>query len=191
MIVRRLNRHGLSILLDLYGASLVAQVGKSLPAMQETWVQSLGQKDPLEKEMATRSSFLAWRIPWTEELGGPSSMGSQRIGYMTEQLTHYLTSSSPKPFLCYCTSAERLKSHLAERTQGGLWSVPNLRTQSTGWCGGFSLTASYSVRLWSPKEGGSGFQHKASNQTSSRSGMGEWWHFCRLDQRSKQLDRDT
>ena len=118
MTVRRLNRHGLSILLDLYGASLVAQMGKSVPAMQETWVQSLGWKDPLEKEVATRSSFLAWRIPWTEELGGPSSMGSQRIGYMTKQLTHYLMSSSPKPFLYYCTSPERLKSHLAERTPG-------------------------------------------------------------------------
>ena len=45
-------------------ASLVAQMVKSLPAMQETWVQSLGQKDPLEKGMATHSSILAWRIPW-------------------------------------------------------------------------------------------------------------------------------
>ena len=43
---------------------------KNLPAVQETWVQSLGQEDPLEKEMATYSSILAWRIPWTEELGG-------------------------------------------------------------------------------------------------------------------------
>ena len=50
---------------------------KSLPATQETWVQSLGQEDPLEKEMATHSSILAWRIPWTEETGGLQSMGSQ------------------------------------------------------------------------------------------------------------------
>ena len=47
--------------------------------MQETWVQSLGQKDPLEKEMATHSSMLAWRIPWTEEPGGLQSMGSHRV----------------------------------------------------------------------------------------------------------------
>ena len=47
--------------------------------MQETWVQSLGQKDPLEKEMATHSSILAWRIPWTEEPGGLQSMGSHRV----------------------------------------------------------------------------------------------------------------
>ena len=51
-------------------ASLVAQMVKNLPAMQETWVQSLGLKDPLEKGMATHSSTLAWRIPWTEEPRG-------------------------------------------------------------------------------------------------------------------------
>ena len=48
---------------------------------QETWVQSLGQEDPLEEEMATQSSILAWRIPWTEEPGGLQSMGLQRVGY--------------------------------------------------------------------------------------------------------------
>ena len=48
---------------------------KRLPVMWETWVRSLGQEDPLEKEMATHSSILAWRIPWTEELGGLQSMG--------------------------------------------------------------------------------------------------------------------
>ena len=46
---------------------------KDLPARQETWVQSLGQEDPLEKEMATHSSILAWKIPWTEKAGGPQS----------------------------------------------------------------------------------------------------------------------
>ena len=60
-------------------ASLVAQRLKRLPAMRETWVQSLGQEDPLEKEMATHSSTLAWRIPWAEEPGGQQSMGSQRV----------------------------------------------------------------------------------------------------------------
>ena len=58
-------------------ASLVAQRLKHLPLMRETWVQSLGQEDPLEKEMATHSSILAWRIPWMEEPGGLQSMGSQ------------------------------------------------------------------------------------------------------------------
>ena len=56
-------------------ASLVAQSVKNLPAVQETWVRSLGQEDHLEKEMATHSSTLAWKISWTEESGGLQSMG--------------------------------------------------------------------------------------------------------------------
>ena len=59
----------------LIEASLVAQSVKNLPMMQETWVQSLGWEDPLEKEMATHASILAWEIPWTEEPGGLQSMG--------------------------------------------------------------------------------------------------------------------
>ena len=62
-------------------ASLVAQMVKNPPAMQETWVQSLGWEDPLEQDMATHSSILAWRMPWTEEAGGLQSMGSQRVGH--------------------------------------------------------------------------------------------------------------
>ena len=61
--------------------SLVAQTVKSLPAMQETQVQSLGWEDPLEKEMATHSSILAWKIPLMEEPGGLQSMRSQRVGH--------------------------------------------------------------------------------------------------------------
>ena len=57
------------------GASLVAQSMENLPAMQETWVQFLGQEDPLEKEMATHPSILAWRIPWTEDPAGYSPWG--------------------------------------------------------------------------------------------------------------------
>ena len=60
---------------------LVAQTVKNLPAMQETWVQSLGWEDPLEKAMAARSSTLAWKIPWMEGPGGLQSMGSQRVGH--------------------------------------------------------------------------------------------------------------
>ena len=58
---------------------MVAQMVKNLPEMQETWVQSLGQKVPLEKEMATHSSLLAWRIPWTREPGGLQSIWLQRV----------------------------------------------------------------------------------------------------------------
>ena len=62
-------------------ASLVAQLVKNPPAMQETQVRSLGQEDPLEKGMATHSSILAWEIPWTEEPGGLPFMGLQRGGH--------------------------------------------------------------------------------------------------------------
>ena len=61
--------------------SLVAQTVKHLPAVWETQVPSLGWEDPLEKEMATHSSTLAWKIPWTEEPGGLQSTGSQRTGH--------------------------------------------------------------------------------------------------------------
>ena len=67
--------------MNLTLTSLVAQRLKRLPAMQETWVQSLGREDPLETEMATHSSILAWRILWTEEPGGLQSIGLQRVGH--------------------------------------------------------------------------------------------------------------
>ena len=70
-------------------ASLVAQRVKRLPAVQETWVRTLGWEDPLEKDMATHSSILAWRIPWTEELGGLQSMGRKESD-TTEQLHFHL-----------------------------------------------------------------------------------------------------
>ena len=57
----------------------MAQTIMNMPAAQQTWVQSLGQEDPLEKGMATHSSIIAWRIPWTEEPGGLQSIGSQRV----------------------------------------------------------------------------------------------------------------
>ena len=89
-ITLRLNHHHYSLLItDLVNGSMdfkavklersVAQRVKHLPAMQETWVRSLGQEDPLEKEMATHSSTLAWKIPWTEKPGRLQSMGSQRV----------------------------------------------------------------------------------------------------------------
>ena len=62
------------------GASLVSQMVKNLPEMQETQVRSLGQEDSLEKGMATHSSILAWRVRWTEEPGGLQPVGSQRVG---------------------------------------------------------------------------------------------------------------
>ena len=63
----------------------MAQMVKNLSTVWETWVQSLDWKDPLEKDMATHSSILAWRILWTEEPGEPQSMGSQRVGHDTHR----------------------------------------------------------------------------------------------------------
>ena len=65
----------------LGGTFLVAQMVKHLPTMRETRVQSLGREDLLEKEMATHSSILAWKIPWTEKPGRLQSMGSERVGH--------------------------------------------------------------------------------------------------------------
>ena len=70
-------------------ASLVAQSVKNLPAVQEIRIPSLGREDPLEKEMATHSSILAWKIPWTEEPGGLWSMGLQRVGHAGATNTRY------------------------------------------------------------------------------------------------------
>ena len=69
------------LLCAYYQASLVTQMVKRLPTMREIRVRSLGQEDPLEKEMATYSSALAWKIPWMEEPGRLQSMGSQRVGH--------------------------------------------------------------------------------------------------------------
>ena len=69
---------------------------KNLPTMQETWVRSLGQEDPQEEGMATHSSILAWKIPWTLEPGGLQPMGSQNVrhGLATTKQQHILTSST-------------------------------------------------------------------------------------------------
>ena len=69
-------------------ASLIAQLVKNMPAMQEAWVQFLGWENSLEKEMAIHSSIFAWKIPWTEELGGLQCMGSQESD-MTSRLNHH------------------------------------------------------------------------------------------------------
>ena len=73
--------HGVAKSRTRLRASLVAQTVKLLPVMQETWAQSLCREDPLEKERATHSSILAWKIPWTEEPGGLQSIGSQSVGH--------------------------------------------------------------------------------------------------------------
>ena len=73
----------------MYRASLVAQTVKNPPAVQEIQVQSLGWKDPLEKEMAAHSSIIAWKVPWTVEPGRLLSMGSQRVGHDLVTSLHF------------------------------------------------------------------------------------------------------
>ena len=86
----------------IHWASLVAQRVKHLPAMQETWVRSLGQEDPLEKEMATHSSTPAWKIPWTEKPGRLQSMGSRRAGHnWVTSLGHLVLAQSKLNVGCY------------------------------------------------------------------------------------------
>ena len=89
------------LIIDLLGASLVPQMIVTLPATQKTWVWFLGWEDPLEKGMATHSSILAWRIPWTEE---PSvSIGSQRVGH--DEATHTFTFTFHIDLLVFCNLA--------------------------------------------------------------------------------------
>ena len=80
----------LSTKVHIVKASLVDQMVKNLPAMRETWVQSLGWEDPLKKEMATHSNILAWRIPWTKEPGKLQPIGSQRVKHDWATITHSL-----------------------------------------------------------------------------------------------------
>ena len=77
----------------------MAQSKKNLPAMQETWVRSLGPEDPLEKGMATHSSVLAWRIPWTEQPGGLQSVGTQRAGH-DRVINTFFSSNVEHLFMC-------------------------------------------------------------------------------------------
>ena len=87
-----------------YGTLLVAQMVKNPSVMQEIWVWSLGWEDPLEMGMATHSSILTWRIPWTEEAGGLQSTGSQKVGHdwvtnaFTFQVYIYIPSPAPHSF---------------------------------------------------------------------------------------------
>ena len=73
------NKRNIGEHINIDGASMMAQMVKNLPAMQETWVQSLSQEDSLEKRMATHSRILAWRIPWREEPGRQQFIGLQRV----------------------------------------------------------------------------------------------------------------
>ena len=119
------------------GASLVAQMVKNLPAVQGTWIWSLGREDPLEKGMVIHYSILPWRIPWTEEPGGLESMELQRVGQDWAQHTH---------------------SHTRVTEEGGLWLLEQRWGDRNGhikprrWC-------EYSTESWR-------FTHKSMEKKS-------------------------
>ena len=96
----------------------MAQRLKPLPARRETWVQSLGREDPLEKEMATHSSILAWKIPWKEEPGRFQSTGSQRVGNDWATSLYSYAEEEP-PFMCHFKSQN-------SSLQFWLWSIVSL-----------------------------------------------------------------
>ena len=102
-------------------ASLVAQQVRNLPAMEETWVQFLGQEDPLEKGLATHSSILAYRISWTEEPSGLQSLGLQRVGHDWSDLARQRQTDSQA---CISTASSKSLSRTGEgkvdlEVQGG------------------------------------------------------------------------
>ena len=120
----------------------MAQTVKHLPTMRETWVQSLGWEDPLEKEMATHSSTLAWRIPWTEGLGRLQSMGSQRVGHDWATLLppSCLNQSLTREWYFWSLTLELWRSPIIEQsgityqTWGDGGSLPwGIRFSRSGW----------------------------------------------------------
>ena len=113
--------------------SLVAQMVKNLPAMQETWVQSLGQDDSLEKKMATHSSILAGRIPWTEEPGRLQSMGSQRVGPNWATNIHtlaFIQIDTRSTHNLSCEIKDVSRNYQMPVDQG--WITPRLETPTSG-----------------------------------------------------------
>ena len=128
MIFKKQTNYVLWDLSETVQASLVVQTVKCLPAMRETQVRSLGRKDPLEKEMATHFSTVAWRIPQTEEPGGLQSMGSQRVGddWATSLSHRYvlnmaLGSEMCSGNICYHIKVVFFTKHLCTRNCAGLF----------------------------------------------------------------------
>ena len=107
-------------------ASLVAQTLQHRPAMQKTQVRSLGQEEPLEKEMASHFSVLAWRIPWTEEPGGLRSLESQRVRHNWATNTHKILYVC----VCTCTCVQRHFSHAQLFVT--LWTIAHQAPLSMG-----------------------------------------------------------
>ena len=105
--------------------SLLAQMVKRLPTMRETQVQSLGQEDPLEKDMAPHSSTLAWKIPWMEEPGRLQSMGSQRVGHDWVTSFHFTSMAGKEDNWVYVCVHTHTHTHTETHTQKQKWKPCN------------------------------------------------------------------
>ena len=118
-------------------ASLIAQLVKNLPAMQETWVQSLSWEDSLKKEMATHSTILAWRIPWIEKLDRLQSMGSQESD-TTERLNHHqqrmLSQKERRTCNKYCSQDANQEAGVIIKIQGKQFHSNELDKNKTSAC---------------------------------------------------------
>ena len=156
------------------GASLLAQRLKRLPAMRETRVRSLGWEDPLEKEMATHSSILAWRIPWTEQPSRLQSMGSQRVGH-DWATSHTPFNSSTTGLKAFWNRPLECRSKLIRKRDSGeiqSWvrALPpqqlttGLRVSASSWCEDCLRPGSQQLASWryessglEDQPGGAGF----------------------------------
>ena len=127
--LERSPEEGMGYPLQYSWASLVAQTVKNLPAMQETWIWSLGWEDPLEEGMATHSSILVWKIPWTEEPGGLQSTGLQRVGH--DWVTQHSTALE-RYLGKYCLFPE---THSTIAPEVCAWIIDVLRRETGGWGG--------------------------------------------------------
>ena len=118
---------------------------KSLPAMWETWVQSLGQEDLLEKEMSTHSSIPAWEIPWAEEPGRLQSMGSQRVGHDWETNAIVFSCLLPMSREQLETSPKDRALHAVDfmKVKNGL--VDSVEKERVGWTERVTLTYTYAT----------------------------------------------
>ena len=127
--LERSPEEGMGYTLQYSWASLVAQTVKNLPAMQETWIWSLGWEDPLEEGMATHSSILVWKIPWTEEPGGLQSTGLQRVGH--DWVTQHSTALE-RYLGKHCLFPE---THSTTAPEVCAWIIDVLRRETGGWGG--------------------------------------------------------
>ena len=169
-VLPTINMWPTNVSLVAQGTSLVAQMVKHLPAMRETQVRSLDQEDPPEKEMATHSSTLAWKIPWIEEPSGLQSMGSQRVGHdwVTSlfNVSQLLVTKVPPPSVSWGARQAALLLNSAQRhdfacdsTQA--WSLLDVQgiSPNISYVGEFSEEGTFWTGVWADTRRGRQSSH--------------------------------